>query len=100
MIRQLAHGYAPGLTCANRHPIFSDPERALVPRRVNVPLAICAPARVTASRTYQSEDGVGARREPRRIILLKNSSHPEDLAAALPIVSRITAHYLAEKLEP
>jgi hypothetical protein len=24
------------------------------------------------------------------IILLKNSSHPEDLAAALPIVSRIT----------
>ena len=31
----------------------------------------------------------GARAPPANI-LLKNSSHPEDLAAALPIVSRIT----------
>ena len=39
------------------------------------------------------------------IILLKNSSHPEDLAAALPIVSLSMAAEnivgdLAEKLEP
>src|SRR6202166_2203949 len=41
---------------------------------VELALAMCVPARPTASRTYQSEDGGGARREPRRIILLKNSS--------------------------
>jgi len=97
MIRQLAPGYAQGLTSAKGYPRFSDPELALTPRaislatrRVELALAMCVPARPTASRTYQSEDGGGARREPRRIILLKNSSHPEDLAAALPIVSRIT----------
>ena len=81
MIRQLAPGYAQGLTSAKGYPRFSDPELALTPRaislatrRVELALAMCVPARPTASRTYQSEDGGGARREPRRIILLKNSS--------------------------
>src|SRR6202166_4300440 len=90
MIRQLAPGYAQGLTSAKGYPRFSDPEMPLRARRVGLTLAMCVPARPTAKRTYQSEDGGGARREPRRIILLKNSSHPEDLSA----------HYLAEKLEP
>src|SRR6202166_437842 len=85
MIRQLAPGYAQGLTSAKGYPRFSDPELALPPRAAPVFRRL----RLTSSRTYQSKDGGGARREPRRIILLKNSSHPEDLSA----------HYLAEKLE-
>src|SRR6202166_1006993 len=75
MIRQLAPGYAQGLTSAKGYPRFSDRELALPPRRLQLALSMCVPARPTASRTYQSDDGGGARREPRRIILLKNSSH-------------------------
>src|SRR5210317_1749359 len=76
MIRQLAPGYAQGLTSAKGYPRFSDPDWyvLLAVGRVELALAMCVPARPTASRTYQSEDGGGARREPRRIILLKNSS--------------------------
>src|SRR6202166_1213295 len=75
MIRQLAPRYALSLTSAKGYPRFSDPEPVLLAtRRVELALAMCVPARTTASRTYQSEDGGGARRKPRRIILLKNSS--------------------------
>src|SRR6202166_537401 len=70
MIRQLAPGYAQGLTSAKGYPRFSDPELALTPRAATVFRLV----RPTASRTYQSKDGGGARRKPRRIILLKNSS--------------------------
>src|SRR6202166_481992 len=81
MIRQLAPGYAQGLTSAKGYPRFSDPELALTPRAISLAtrragthMASASSTRPTASRTYQSEDGGGARREPRRIILLKNSS--------------------------
>src|SRR6202166_2747255 len=85
MIRQLAPGYAQGLTSAKGYPRFSDPELALPPRAATVFRLL----RPTSSGTYQSEDGGGARREPRRIILL--ATRRVELALAMCVPARPTA---------
>src|SRR6202166_4882420 len=71
MIRQLAPGYAQGLTSAKGYPRFSDPELALTPPR---------PPRLptgTSSKNWDVPVGRRWRRE-----------------------AGTSAHYLAEKLEP